>query len=290
MTTDSELFLASIYDMAPPIGRGLRRVISVEVLFSTPAEDGCQGTAEMVSMRSSSLSRVSSLPSMSSSIPSPTTPVSIPYHRNHPSTSSSGIGMSPSSSPLVFTLPSMRPHPLSHDKPRPPSSVSSEYRRHSSIDSSIHIISSVGMSPPATSSSPRTRYSCWVESARRHWSRDSSGLLSMTTSSNGCGQSQATPTKNGKEAAPLLIDVNSSETPPTNHHQNIPRSHDQATPPSNNGGLPLILPSSSDSYADYGLELGNGSTTEWEWNYKLLATAAVVVGIGLTLAYWKFRK
>ena len=297
MEMGSQLFLWPVQEITPSIGRGLRRVISVEVLFSTTSDSGDMETE--FSLNRASLSRVSSLPSICSSILSPTSPVSIPSPRKRMSADrSSG---SPSS-PSVFTLPSMRkrPRPLDSTSSQA-TSVSSttssfDYRRQSS--SSIRLVGDPASPVP---SSPLTSRAKFEETSSRP-----SGLVSRASRSRsedrkiagGGGQIVTTPTPNDTHSN------QSSKSPPTvqqngggfhDNHQTAalptdnpptvePGSgiHDnQKTTPTNNEPYPIpvqrsVTDSSEGSYADYGLrESGDGRMTEWEW--KLVKISAVLL-------------
>lgn len=307
----SDLFLAPLQEIASPIGRGLRRVNSVEVLFIT--YDGCHGDVDTVARSKQSFGRVSSLPSLSSSIPSPSTPISIPSRKKHLSTDhssiSSGIGMgfspSPSTPSSVFTLPSMRSE-IDHRKPHPQSqdsmlssSSSSSLRHQSSItsyDSSIHIITTGGdagnMSPSTPSSPVFIRHTTTPLNEQSHLathSRMSQGSLPLTTTTTrGRGQVQTTPISDDSgqtQATPISGDTSNgmltrSETPPTN------QSHEQATPP-NQAPTRTLTSTSSDSYADYGLDNENENMTELELDLLLSPPAiALSVVIGFTITYY----
>ena len=313
----SELFLAPVHDIIPPIGRGLRRVISVEVLFTA---DECDSTAqeEREAIRTQSLNRVSSVPSMSSSIPSPTCPIPIPSQK-HLSTdqSGSGTGMGPvSSSPsFVFSLPSMRrnkPHPLSRDNlaSSPSSTDFTRQASTTSMDSGIHIItagSGMSPSPPASAGSPLKRRR-FEPSQLAQQNRGSGAEMLMVTNSadcnrqddlvsrsSGCVQLEATPTSEGSQTTSTTLNNTqmNDETPPTND-QTTPTSDDtnqQATPPTNEDGFLVqrSLTDSSDGYADYGL--GSGSMTEWERtkHILLLPVLPVVIVTSIILIYSLFR-
>ena len=113
----TDLF-APLQEIVPAVGGGLRRVISVEVLFAVDKDDSCDisehSTAKDIVARKQSITRVSSLPSLYSSSPRSTvSPIHIPLHARLSSTQSSSLTYSPalsSSSPVssVFSIPSMK--------------------------------------------------------------------------------------------------------------------------------------------------------------------------------------
>jgi hypothetical protein len=308
----SQLFLWPVQEITPPIGRGLRRVISVEVLFSTTSDSVDMETE--FSLNRASLSRVSSLPSICSSILSPTSPVSIPSPRKRMSTDrSSG---SPSS-PSVFTLPSMRKRPRPLDSTGSlATSVSSttspsDYRRQSS--SSIRLVGGGDPASPVPSSPLTSRARFDKPSSRP------SGLVSRASRSGsedrkiagGCGQIVTTPThddthSNRSSKSPPTVQQNGGgfhDNPlPTDNPPTVePDSgiHDnQKTTPTNNEPYPIpvqrsVTGSSEGSYADYGLaESGDGRMTEWEWKWKLVKISAVLLtaAAGIAVALVVVRK
>lgn len=288
-TLGADLFLNPVQNVVPPIGHGLRRVLSVEVLFSSDEYDAA--AEERVKIRAQSLSRVSSVPSLCSSILSPSSPISIPSRKRlSTDRSSSGIGMSPATplSPYVFSLPSMQ-----QNKPRPLSrsslASSSDYGRQSSstsLESSIHIITAGGNMSPSATSFPRKKIE---PSQLAQNKRQSDRSLVATTAghqdrpgSEGCGLSTATPPEN-------WMVTSATKTPPTDH-QTPPISGDkdlQATPPVNKVHQQPYQ--SSPSYADYGLESENDRMTEWKWAKGILLASPLLIAAGLALAYLVFR-
>lgn len=276
-TMGSDLFLNPVQNVhVPPIGHVLRRVLSVEVLFTSDEDDTTM--EETMSIRPCPLRRVSSTPSLCCSTPTLSSPISIPSRKRlSTDRSSSGLGMSPAtpSSSHIFSLPSMRRNRTSSsDYTRQPSSTS--------IDSSIHIITSGSMTPSGPASPKRKLEPSQLALNKRH----SNGLVATGSGhhdnqedlpgSMGSGLSEATPSED-----------ETSKAPPTNH-QGLPTSSDrdqQATPPANEGRLYQ----SSSSYADYGLESENDSTTGWEWAKTILLASPVVIAAGLTIAYFLFR-
>ena len=285
-TMVSDLFLNPVQNVVPPIGHGLRRVLSVEVLFTYDDED--TNMEETMSIRPRPLRRASSIPSLCCSTPTLSSPISIPSRKRlSTDRSSSGLGMSPAtpSSSHVFSLPSMR-----RNKPRPPSerslASSSDYNRQpssTSIDSSIQIITGGSMSPSGPASPKKKLEPSQLALNKRH----GNGMVATgsghhdnqqdLSGSMGSGLSEATPSE----------DETTSKAPPTNH-QTPPTSSDknqQATPPANEG-RPY---QSSSSYADYGLESENDSTTEWEWARNILLASPIVIAAGLTIAYFLLR-
>lgn len=285
-TMGSDLFLNPVQNVVPPIiGHGLRRVLSVEVLFTSDEDDTT--VEETVSNRPRPLSRVSSVPSLCCSTPTLSSPISIPSRKRlSTDRSSSGLGMSPAtpSSSHVFSLPSMR-----RNKPRPPSdhslASSTDYTRQlssTSTDSSIHIITAGGSMSPAGPASPKKKLEpSQLALNKRH----SNGQV--TTGSGHHDNQQDLPGSMGRglsEATPSEDET--SKTPPTNHQTPLPSSdRDQAPPPANEGHQYQ----SSFSYADYGLESENDGTTGWEWARNVLLASPLVIAAGLTVAYFLFR-
>ena len=310
--TGSELFLASLHDVVPPIGRGLRRVISVEVLFLSEEDQAAleERGREMAAIRRQSLKRVSSLPSMFGSVSSLSSPIPIPAHHRLSTNHSSSLSSSPSS--LVFSLPSM-----TGKRDSLASNTSSiELNRQgssTSVDSTIRIITGGTMSPstPASAGSPRKRHSFEPSQLTQTPFQFRTGHKPTK-----CDQPKATPTTNEfkLEATPTLHSKTTSanstndsqitQTPPTNQ-TNDP----QATPTSDDHhrqATHLVQEreistrqswtessGSSDAYVDYGLEeAGNDSMKEWEWVERILLLSPVlphVVGAGFVLVNAVFR-
>ena len=327
--TGSELFLVPLHDVAPPIGRGLRRVISVEVLFLSEEDQAVveERGREMAAIRRQSLNRVSSLPSMSGSVSSPSSAIPIPVHHRLSTDHSSSLSSSPSS--LVFSLPSMR-----GKRDSLASNTSSiELNRQASstsVDSTIRIITGGTMSPstPASAGSPRKRHSFEPSQLTQppfQFRTSQTGVSTIdgmqdapTHKPTECDQPKATPTTNEfkLEATPTphskttsANSTNDSQISPTlptnqtNDPQATPTSDDhrrQATHLVQEREISTQQSltessGSSDAYVDYGLEeSGNGSMTEWEWEWaeSILLLSPVlphVVGAGFVLVNAVFR-
>lgn len=259
MAMGSDLFIAPVNEIAPPIGRGLRRVISVEVLFTLPPEeeeeeeeDGVQEMSITAGKRGS-IARSSSLPSISSyaSLSSPLSLSSLSPRKHDQSTDN------------VFTLPSMRnhgnrPHPLDSNNLATPEG----YKPQSSVEGpSIKLVG--GASSPHLPPGSRIR-------------SDSkpSKLITTTTTTRLVRDDGGTNIPNGSRCGQKLATPPQDRRPP----QNLPTQqnngiHDnrQTTPPTtgNNSGQEL--------------EPENGNWTQW--------STVLILGLsGIGIAFLIMKK
>ena len=263
---------------------GLRRVNSVEVLFAVEGEEeeGSEEESEAAAMERASLTRVNSLPSISSSA-GLSSPIPIPPHTNcstdHTPRSSSPIT-------CVFSLPSMvgrREEWLPSQDPPP------DFGRqfsNVSTDSAIRIITGnveMDQSPPATgTSNERIRQRCSSDVLQ-----PSNLFFSRRKESNENKEVVATPTngsnKQGFPQSPVIPGYNETDYPPAApisgpNEQGLPHptstteysEQDRSQTPLINGpneqGHPQrSLTGSSGGYEDFGMAPEDDGMGVWDW-------------------------